>query len=246
MKNILAYVGSRNSTSRIYQLLANLIEEVTKKYGDELKIDFISPLNKQLYPSTGCKNCFNKGTCPSEKLDGDEAEEVKSLFEKADLIIIGSPVYSHNVSSDTKVLIDRLSYWAHIFKLAGKPSIVLTTAESNGAQFVTDYLEKVLSYMGAMVIHKEGFLNSEQELLGERMDHILKIIDTVLSGDLIVKGTPSQEATFQTLKLILSQYPEEHFEYKYWKMNNLFDCDTFEEVLKLKESNNSQFNHLHF
>ncbi|NPC93160.1 flavodoxin family protein [Bacillus sp. WMMC1349] len=233
MKNIFVYVGSRNKSSRIVSYTNNILNVTKHKLKGEVNIDLLTPLDFYLHPSTGCKNCFNKGSCPNDILENDDGALIKEKIEKADLIILASPVYSHNVSSDMKLLIDRLSYWAHLFKLIGKPSIVIASAESNGADFVTDYLGKVLSFMGSKVELKTSFVNSEDNLRENKLDEIVTHILKICSSDYKLTPSVNQEVTFQTLKLLLQNYPESHFEYKYWKENGFFECDSFENLLKL-------------
>jgi len=235
LKKIFVYVGSRNENSRIFDLTNQIISRFKNLCSKEieLQIDIYSPLNTQLNPSTGCRQCFNLGQCPSElKDEPDDGELIKRKMKEADYIILASPVYSHNVSSDMKVLVDRLSYWAHLYTLVKKAGIVISTAESNGATFVTDYLEKTLSFMGASVIHKTNFIKTESFLadtyVEETVDSMLHVLDSSY------KFTPTdyQETTFNTLKIILSQYEQQHFEHKYWVENHLFDCDTLEEYFE--------------
>lgn len=82
-----------------------------------------------------------------------------------------------------KVLIDRLSYWAHIYKLAKKVCITITTAESNGAHFVADYLDKTLSFMGAIVEYKANFTNSENFLRDSYIEEAVDKLSRVCEDD---------------------------------------------------------------
>lgn len=215
----------------MFQYTQQIIDTVRNNCQSVGNIDIFSPLNSNLLPSTGCKNCFQKGICPNEEITDDNGAIIKSKLEQADIVILASPVYSHNVSSDMKLLIDRLSYWAHIFKLSGKWGVVLTTAESNGANFVADYLTKTMSYMGASIEHIANFVNSEHDLAEMYMEETTNKIIEICDDSYKVKATSQQELTFQTMKLILQDYPHEHFEYRYWKDYGLFDCQSYKELL---------------
>lgn len=231
LKNIFVYIGSRNKNSRLFKYTEEIIKGIKRRDIKDLTIEVFSPLTVNLYPSTGCKRCFQQGKCPSEELIDDEGKLIKEKMEKADIIILASPVYSHNVSSDMKVLIDRLSYWAHLFKLSGKAGMVITTAESNGADFVSDYLEKILSYMGASVELKTNFINSELDLIDAYIEEATEVLEKLCSSKYSVQPMKNQETTFQTLKLILKDYPKNHFEYRYWEENKFFTYDSYEELL---------------
>ncbi|AJI25729.1 NAD(P)H-dependent oxidoreductase (plasmid) [Priestia megaterium] len=230
MKNILLYSGSRNPLSRTNQIINELKIHINQFYPD-FKLELFDPISKPLLHSTGCKNCFNNGFCPSDALENDYGEELKRYLEKADLIIFATPVYSHNVSSDAKIFIDRLSYWGHILKLVCKPVITIVTAESNGGDLVEDYLYKVFSFMGATIVNSEVFLNQDPE------EHILSVnslkesIKLLNDSDFKVEINEKHEATFQTLKSIIRAYPEDNFEYRYWLENGLFDSETLNDYI---------------
>lgn len=231
MKNIFVYIGSRNEESRLFRYVHQIINHARAHCSAIGNIDIYSPLNSNLLPSTGCKNCFEKGFCPSEEAANDDGEQIKGRIEQADIVILASPVYSHNVSSDMKLLIDRLSYWAHLFKLTGKAGIVVTTAESNGASFVSAYLEKTMSFMGASIEHTVNFVNSEQDLADMYAEEAAAKLIEICDDSYRAKPTNQQEVTFQTMKMILLDYPHDHFEYRYWRDHGLFDCQSYEELL---------------
>ncbi|MGZ9815641.1 flavodoxin family protein [Peribacillus simplex] len=233
-KKVFVYIGSRNPESRLYQNTYEILENFKKRAEGkiELTIELYSPLNSHINPSTGCKDCFNHGKCPSELTAEDAGAEIKQKMSEADIVILASPVYAHNVSSDMKVLVDRLSYWSHLYKLAKKVGIVITTAESNGSHFVSEYLDKTLTFMGASVSYKANFINSENFL---REAYIEETVDALLNAcdeNYEFKPTNQQETTFNTLKMVLTGYAKDHFEYRYWDENRLFECDTLEEYFR--------------
>ena len=84
------------------QLLINLIIENLSAHAIEAKI--ISLADFSLAPCLGCFACKAKGRC-IQSSDG-----FNTIFEKmksADALILGSPVYSADVSSRMKTLLDR-------------------------------------------------------------------------------------------------------------------------------------------
>lgn len=224
---IFSYIGSRNPTSRTNRIT----EEILKKISDttERKIDYEvhTPLTTPLSHSTGCKSCFNQGFCPQDKNNFDDYMiNVKNKMIDSDIIFISSPVHSHNVSSDIKILIDRLSYWTHIFKLAGKKIIILVTAESNGAHFVVEYIDKVFSLMGGEICYSVAFLNSEIDLREEIIEDAVSSISSTIDENYAPQFTEKQEAAFSSLKLIMQSSNKELFEYNYWKKNRLLEFDS--------------------
>ncbi|PTR45858.1 flavodoxin family protein [Geobacillus thermodenitrificans] len=154
----------------------------------------------------------------------------------SDFLILSSPVYSHNVSGDTKAFIDRISYWCHLLRLAGKPGLVIASASSNGAHFVIDYLEKIFRYLGVLVVERISIFSVKEPDIYER-EKCAKIINEYLTGNLKVKSNEDLEAVFQTMKYIISNQPENHAEFLYWKNSGLYNCNTFQEYLDKLEYN---------
>lgn len=101
-------------------------------YG-EIEVQEIKLPRDMPYDCCGCNSCIMNGeaSCP-------HSEKVKPIVEalkKADLIIIASPVYNHDITDHLKVLLDHLNYiWLNHRPLPGMfRKIALTIATSDGA-----------------------------------------------------------------------------------------------------------------
>lgn len=101
MKKVVAFVGSprrKGNTSDV----VNKVLEGAKDQGAEAKVYFLNDMNIR-----GCQNCLycrkNEG-CPIK----DDMVEVYSQIKTADAVVIGSPIFIHQVSAQTKLLLDRL------------------------------------------------------------------------------------------------------------------------------------------
>lgn len=237
MTNIFTYVGNRNSDSRTMKFTKKIVNDVLLA-NPNATLDFHTPLDMNLMHATGCKTCFTQGYCPSEKKEEDYGNYLKNKLQNSDIIFIASPVYSHNVSSDIKILVDRLSYWGHIFKLIGKKVVILVTAESNGDYIVVDYLTKVFRVMGAEVYHTVSFVNSEKDLTDDLIEETIDVIDDLIKNPKEFNIHPNQESTFNAIKPIIQNYHNNNFEYQYWKENRLFDYDSLNDWYKAEVLNN--------
>ncbi|ANC11238.1 MULTISPECIES: flavodoxin family protein [Bacillus cereus group] len=227
-KKVFAYIGSRNPKSSLTLYVKNLLDKLNKI--NDIEYDLFTADKTNINHSTGCKNCFNKGICDLDKKPGDHMEVLKKKMLEADFIILASPVYSHNVSGDMKALIDRLSSWCHVMRLAGKSGIVLASADSNGEIPVLNYLEKICCYLGINIVEKIGIvkMNPSSE---ERFEEYISLISQYLSDKQIVKSNEALEVVFKTMQYIFANYPEDHVEHLFWKNNNLLECNNFQEVL---------------
>ncbi|MEI4603322.1 flavodoxin family protein [Bacillus thuringiensis] len=227
-KKVFAYVGSRNPQSRLTLYVERMLTNLAQK--NEVDYDLYTADKTNINHSTGCKNCFNAGFCELDKKIDDHMDIIKQKMLEADFIILASPVYSHNVSGDMKALVDRLSYWCHLMRLAGKPGIVVASAESNGSIQVLSYLEKIACCLGISVIERIGVVQADSSS-EERFVEYIDLISKYLTGEEIVKSNQSLEKFFKTMQWVYSKYPEDHVEHLFWKNNGLLECQDFQEVL---------------
>lgn len=160
---IFAYVGSYRVNSRTVKVTNDIVNELTKLINIDIDYKIFTPGEQPLENCKGCNRCFYTGEC---NIDDCILNYKKQLCE-ADIIILGSPVYLHQVSGNMKNFIDRIAEWIHIFKLIGKLGIVISTSSNNGNSPVTDYLESVLEYLGTSIIGTFSFesIDFEDELV---------------------------------------------------------------------------------
>jgi multimeric flavodoxin WrbA len=90
------------------EILINEALKVAREAGCETETFFMS--EKQVKPCDACAACFKVGSC----IIKDDMQELYAMMERADGIILGSPVYFHNVTAQAKAVMDRT------FSLLGK------------------------------------------------------------------------------------------------------------------------------
>ncbi|MFF8576245.1 NADPH-dependent FMN reductase [Streptomyces sp. NPDC015408] len=132
MAAILSVSGSPSPTSRTARLLRHLDDRL-RLHGHQ-----VTPLDVR--------------TLPAEALLGADFRHpaitgAASLFERADGVVVGTPVYKAAYSGLLKLLLDLLPQYA----LAGKTVFPLATGGSTAHVLAIDYaLRPVLSSMGAL------------------------------------------------------------------------------------------------
>lgn len=234
--------GSRNKQS-VGAALAHQLENKFNELGE--KTIFYIGQKFNLSPCEGCSMCFVQGICPLDDIDGFGS--VKEQILKSDLIIIISPVYVNNVPGIIKNLIDRISHWSHVLKLAGKMGIVISIADNSGAEFVGDYLEKVLSFCGCNVIGKYNITKTKNNLsLGKIADNIYKNIELAIENGEQYQSTDVLEKQFHNLKkgylLYKNAILNDAYEVKYWYSTGMIECNSFQEWLQKKSGDINQEN----
>ncbi|MTI49763.1 flavodoxin family protein [Sporosalibacterium faouarense] len=231
---VFTYVGSKRgfeskTLKSVNQLLRNLSEN-----NNDIPLDTVlySADNIDMRKCTGCCNCFFNGFCPLD--EKDDMKKIKNDMLSSDLIIIASPVYLHHVSGNTKTLIDRLSHWAHIFKLIGKLGVTVSVSSTNGNEHVDFYLQKVLSMFGIIVIDSLSLpldLLNQQEIDKKIKDSSDKISQSI-SNRTLIRPTQKQEFLFRSLKDMYSSPTLDNAESNYWASKDYFESESFAELFQ--------------
>lgn len=218
---IFAYIGSfRNKSSYTYYFVNNLIEQIAKCYKIDINDIFICTPNKyKIEQCKGCNQCFIKGHCSIK----DDMGIVKKKMADSDIIIFASPIYVHQVTGNFKTFIDRIGHWTHIMKLSGKIGIIVSLSDNNGNEFATEYISKVMQYLGLSIIS-----NIEIKIQGiskNGLDSIIqyesrKIIKKIKSKDFQI--TPLQELYYQKQRNSI--------------LNNNLDIGEYEKKELIKEN----------
>lgn len=240
MKNIFVYIGSpRGKKSNTVRFAEGILKKVVSKSNNEVKYEIFTPQNVNLKPCMGCSNCFLKASCVLDK--SDDMGMIKEKMLKADFIVLGSPVYVHHITSNMKIFIDRIGYWLHLMRLAGKPGIALSTASSNGSDFVLNYLYKIMTYLGIKVVGRfNAFVDYPKQLgnnnfIQKDMLRYANIIFDYIFENKKIESDDILEAIYKAFRTsMLQRKGSDNGEYLYWKKSNMLRCHSFAEVIQYK------------
>lgn len=152
--NILTIIGTphKGNTRSIVDLF---LEEFKDKnnYFDEIVLP-----NDFKNICLGCANCILKGEdkCPHYK----EISMIVEKIEKADLIIIATPVFVGSCTSGLKALLDHLAYMWLVHRpkkcMFNKVGLIITTAGGSGVKQTTKLIKSNLFYWGIPTIYNYG------------------------------------------------------------------------------------------
>ncbi|MCO8192893.1 MULTISPECIES: flavodoxin family protein [Anaerofustis] len=91
--NVLAISASARKDGNTKIMLETVLNQINKK---GIETNLIELSGEIINPCKACFTCDGKEKC---SFNGDKFNEVFELMKKADGIILGSPVYSANISS---------------------------------------------------------------------------------------------------------------------------------------------------
>ena len=106
----------------------------------------------------GCANCILKGEkeCPHFKSVNPVIEKI----EKADLIIVATPVFVMSCSSGLKALLDHLAYMWLVHRpkesMFNKVGLIITSAGGSGVKDTVKLVKNNLFYWGIPTIYNYG------------------------------------------------------------------------------------------
>lgn len=237
IKNIFILNGSRRkrgNTANFSKLITNSLSK------DEFEIEYGHPQDFIIKPCVGCHQCFVKANCSTS----DDMSLLKEKILKADVFIIASPVYLHYMTADLKLMLEKIAYWAHMFRLQGKPVVVLSTCSSNGHETVIKPLSHLMKMMGGNVI---AAVNAAQvpnqldnkEWLQEICQEVAKRIQKY--ADLPAQSTPVLDGIFKNSKVAILEQEKTSLDYgitagevEYWKESGMLEFETFTDYLESK------------
>jgi multimeric flavodoxin WrbA len=173
MKKIVAFSGSPRKNGNTETLL-NRILDGAREEGAETKLIRISDLN--IIGCQACSYCRRKAGCALQ----DAMQELYQEIKNADAIVIGSPIYMWQMSSQTKAFVDRFfafyqtSYGSDIRE---KPCILAFTYNMPSGEYDA-YVDFTAGVMKLFVDVRETISagNGEKGIAGQ-----IKILDRAYS-----------------------------------------------------------------
>ncbi len=104
--------GSPRKKGNTNFLLSAFMEAAEKKGARTHTVDVTK---KNIFPCKEYTVCEKKGFCP---IDDDVRDEIYPLLRQADVVVLATPIFFYNMSSQLKAVIDRCQmFWARKYKL---------------------------------------------------------------------------------------------------------------------------------
>lgn len=143
--NILILNGSPRKNGNT-KFMIDAFMDGAKKNNNKNEITVVSVCRKHIGGCLGCEYCHTKGngTCVQK----DDMQEVYPLLQKAEMIILASPVYYHGFTGQLQCAINRI-YAIDKPKNLKKAALFLSSGDNNvygGA--VYEYENSFLNYLG--------------------------------------------------------------------------------------------------
>ncbi len=172
---ILSVLGSPRRDGNTALLLENCIEGIKAK-NEKLDIITVNPSEEDIRPCMGCNAC--KGGSPKACIIDDDMKKYYNALNEADIIILATPVYWFNMSSQLKIFIDRM--YGLDFKNfpSGKKLVLLMSFGDNdmissGAVNISNSMKQMAKFLGMEFVMEYGISsNHTKEQIKKALEEI--------------------------------------------------------------------------
>jgi multimeric flavodoxin WrbA len=90
-----------------------VLEGIDYANSNKVKVRSINPTNLDIKPCKACSGCYHDGHCVIE----DDMQRLYKKFDRADIILVSTPVYFNGVTAQLKIMIDRCqALWASKYR----------------------------------------------------------------------------------------------------------------------------------
>ncbi len=103
MLNIIALVGSPRKNKNNDSLVNNMLKGIQDTCHNEIHMEKLYIRDLDIKPCMACAACARKAGCIIE----DDMSQIYDKFNRADIVIISSPLYFNSISGALKTLVDR-------------------------------------------------------------------------------------------------------------------------------------------
>ncbi|WP_430882485.1 flavodoxin family protein [Fusibacter sp. JL216-2] len=230
MKKILVLSGSSRKRGIGVQTL-EMFEENFSKNDYEFEIVHLS--DYEINYCKGCTVCFklSEEKCPLK----DDVSLIVDKMDKADGLVIVSPIYGMNISGQLKTFLDRTAYLLHRPRLFTKHAFIIVSTDLGGIKPVGGYLKYMMNAYGvnnAGSIGACSYLFNGSEMyrseLRNKLRKAAKKFELELNREKFYQPSFSQIVRFKGWQAKNKHSKESYREdYNYWKEKGWFESDYY-------------------
>lgn len=235
---IFAYVSSMRKECSV---TLGIINEIIDRLREICVVEesyIATPEKDRIELCNGCMGCLNIGKCVNDAQD--QMEKLKKKMLSADLIILATPVYLHNVNAPMKNFLDRLNLWCYTMPLVGKLALPISVSSTNGNQQVNAYLTKILRFFGAGTLDaltiKNNLMSEEEK--AESINSICLQINEYVNGHREFIVSKYQLEYYKQMKEMLNNIDAKSKLYQIWKEEKMLAVPDFQTLFNMKRKEN--------
>lgn len=211
---VLGIVGSKRKKGNTSTLVEETLKAL-KKEGIETELIFLGDYDiKDCYGCEGCKDTFK---C----IIKDDMQKLYPLILESDAVVLGSPTYFYNISSDMKAFLDRCynfevfaeddrSVWMSVNEaMGGKYAVAIAICEQHDEKdmgFTAEAMTKPLEALGYRIIDTVKIL--ELFKMGEALKNNKALEQAKRAGEKLAKTLKLRREIEAKLKSLQAKNPQ--------------------------------------
>ena len=163
-----------NGSAKVNGCTARALEELEKTLNEEgVETESILVGNQNIRGCIACGSCYKNGKC----IFNDIVNEVALKFEKADGLVVATPVYYSGANGSIISLLDRLFYSTHFDKTMKVGAAVISSRRAGS----TSALDEIYKYFGisSMPIATSSYWNEVHGSIPEDVEKDLEGLQTI-------------------------------------------------------------------
>ena len=211
--------GMGNTSQLVGMLKENLMRE-------EFTVEEIFLNQHTIRYCAGCALCLEKGSCWIK----DDYKEIAQKTLDADAVILASPVYVLNVTSQMKTFLDRSLGYGHRPRGSWKPGLAVSVSAGLGETWVSEYLASVLRLYGAFAVGRLTAIGiGRGEFLGKeaveyRAADLARDLAQAVKGDRKFPPTDMDLRYWQFMGNLVKDHRDfMRADHEHWEKQGLYD-----------------------
>ncbi len=176
---LLAIYGSPRKDGNT-DLLLNQFLKGAEKAGCQINRLFVRDLT--IYPCTACGKCEKEPICPLD----DDMQMIYAALEKAEAVVVATPVYFYNVPAQLKALIDRcqLLWHKNKEKKPTKPGYLISVGGSKGKRLFDGVILTIKYFLNSTGFSlKESLTYANIDAKGAIKGHPTALKEAFVAGE---------------------------------------------------------------
>jgi multimeric flavodoxin WrbA len=156
--------GSPRKNGNTYYMLSVVAKELEAR---GIRTELIQAGDRNIHGCTACEACRNSKT-PRCAYDDDIVNKSLEAIDKADALVLGSPVYFGGLTAQMKAFIDRVGYAGRPHKLLkGKVCASVAVARRNGALTAFNSMNNLFTIGEAIVVGSSYWNQGMARVIGD-------------------------------------------------------------------------------
>jgi multimeric flavodoxin WrbA len=225
---VVAVIGSPHGMEMATGSILKSLLEGVESAGAKTQVFSLS--KQSISPCMGCRVCGSLGRCVLH----DDFNQINNALLEADGIVLATPNYFHNVSTQMKAFIDHCSVLCHGQMLKGKYGAAVVSSGGPMFEPVEKYLFDIFQMFGVWSVGSVSAASPQMQdedenarVMQEATDLGKQMVKAIQNREIFPEQEEGLRTAFDSMRMMIQLNQDEWtFEYDYWKKNHGLSDDS--------------------